>query len=176
MAVEKLAPVVAIFPDLGMAEAAVDELWHAGFQKEQIGLAARGEILHQANTASEATEEKAVEGASVGAFAGTAFGAVAGVLAVAFVPGLGPIVAGGLLWGLVGGAAAGAALGTFAGPFIAMGVSEQDAHRYETEFRAGRTIVVVRTEDRQEDAWTILRNHNPVQAERAGQPMLTVSP
>jgi hypothetical protein len=141
----------------------VDELWHAGFDKECIGLAAQGEPLHQATTAGEPTEEAADEGAVVGAASGTILGAAAGAVAVATLPGLGPILAGGALMGIVVGAATGAAIGSFAGPFIAMGLSERAVAHYETQFRAGRCILVVQPDGRLADAVRILKEHGPLE-------------
>jgi hypothetical protein len=167
MANNSTLPVVAIFPNNGLAEAAVDELWHAGFHKEEIGLACRGERLHEAATKTGHAEDVAATRAEAGAIAGGIAGGLAGVAAAVTIPGLGPVVAAGLLMG-VGGAAAGAALGTFAGPFIAMGLSKETAQRYEDEFRRGRTIVVVRSKDRQDEAASILESHGPIRVEVGG--------
>lgn len=175
MRYKSIIPVVAIFSDRSRAEMAIDDLWHEGFQKDQIGLAAPGEDLQKATTATGPIEETAATGAVAGAATGAALGALAGALVVAPLPGIGPILAGGLLTGIVGGAATGAALGTFAGPFVAMGLSKEDTFRYESAFRAGRSIVVVRTPDRQEEAYMILRSHGPVEIDFAGHPVATVS-
>ena len=161
--------VVAVFAERGSAEAAIDHLWHEGFPKERIGLAAPGERFRQASTATEAVEEAGADGAVMGAIQGTTAGALAGALVAATIPGIGPILGGGILasiaMGTATGAAAGAALGGFAGPFVAMGLSEEDAHRYESQFRAGRTIVVVQPSEAEdpERAVMLLRSHNPIQ-------------
>jgi phage tail tape-measure protein len=160
-------PVVAIFPNFGLAEAAVDELWHAGFKKNEIGIASRGERLHEAATPIGHLEDEAATGAAAGAITGSVVGALAGAAAGVAIPGLGPVVASGLLMGL-GGAAAGAALGSFVGPFVAMGLSEEAARRYEHEFRSGRTIVVVKTQGWQEKAASILESHGPIRVEVGG--------
>ncbi|MBY0526358.1 MAG: general stress protein [Gemmataceae bacterium] len=150
-------PVIAVFPDRLLAEAAVDELWHAGFPKNRVGFAAPGEAFHQASTKTEANEERAATGAVAGAATGTVLGALAGAVATVALPGLGAIITGGVLMGM--GAATGAALGTFAGPFLAMGFSKEDVERYENDVRAGRSLVVVQTEDRGEEAVAVLRSH-----------------
>jgi hypothetical protein len=164
-------PVIATFATRGLAEAAVDALWHAGFEKNQIGLAGPGEQLHEATTATEPIEQAAENGAVRGAVAGSAIGALAGAVAAATIPGFGPVMAGGLLIGIAGGATGGAALGTFAGPFIAMGLSKERAHHYESEFRSGRTIVVVQAPDRHEEAVKILSSFEPLHVEAAGTPV-----
>ena len=47
-------------------------------------------------------------------------------------------------------AALGAVTGGFLGAFVAMGVPEDQARHYESEFQAGRTILTVKTDDRQQ--------------------------
>ena len=64
--------VVAVFDTQAQAEGAVDALWHAGFPKNHIGMAAPGEKLQQAKTATEDLEERAADGAIAGAVTGGA--------------------------------------------------------------------------------------------------------
>jgi hypothetical protein len=158
-----VTPVVAIFEQRGQATSAIDELEHAGFRHDQIGLATPGGPLHEATTPTHEREKDAADGAAAGAVTGGVAGALGGALVAALVPGVGPILAGGFLAGIlagtVGGAAAGAALGGWIGPFVAMGVHEEDVHRYGRELQAGRTIVVVKAEDRREEAQQILHDH-----------------
>jgi len=168
MTEETFVPVIGVFDNRGKAEGAIDELWHSGFPKEQIGIAAPGENLHQASTRTEDLEDQAANGAANGAITGGALGAVIGAAALSVIPGIGPVLGGGLLLGLTTGAAAGAALGTFAGPFVAMGVSEDATKNYAEDLRSGRTLVVVRTE-KPEEALTILRSHGPLYVEMAGR-------
>jgi hypothetical protein len=151
--------VTAVFDTRGKAESAIDNLWHAGFRHDQIGILTPGGHVAEATTSTEKTEEKAATGAVTGAAAGGAIGAVAGALAAAFIPGVGPVLAGGIVTGLVLGGAAGAAAGSYLGPFLALGLSEDEARRYHSELKAGRTIVMVRAQDRAADAVTILRSH-----------------
>lgn len=165
---ETFVTVIGVFDNPGKAEAAIDELWHAGFPKEQIGIAAPGENLHQARTHTEDLEDRAANGATNGAIAGGALGAVIGAAALSVIPGIGPVLGGGLLLGLTTGAATGAALGTFAGPFLAMGVSEEATKDYAEDLRSGRTLVVVRTE-KPEEALTILQSHGPFYVQMAGR-------
>jgi hypothetical protein len=173
MATIKSPPVVGVFPDRGRAESAIDELWHAGFHKDQIGIVIPGHGVHEATTATESLEEKAAGGATTGAITGGAIGAVLGAVVIAVAPGIGPVIAGGMLAGIaasvVGGAAAGAAVGTFLGPFIALGISEEDARRYQGELAAGRTVLVVQPRERAREAITILSEHGPLEVHLAGE-------
>lgn len=92
--------VVGVFAKRAQAEGAIDELWHAGYTKDQVGMAFPGEAPHRATTATEALEEKAANGTVAGAVTGGALGAIAGAAVVAAIPGIGPILAMGLLLGL----------------------------------------------------------------------------
>ena len=159
--------VTAVFDNRGQAESAIDNLWHAGFRHDQVGILMPGGQVAEATTATEETEENAAGGAVTGAATGGAIGAVAGALATAFIPGVGPVLAGGILTGLVLGGAAGAAAGSYLGPFVAMGFSKDDAQRYHGELKAGRTIVTVQAEDRAADAVAILRSHGGRTADTA---------
>ncbi len=102
------------------------------------------------------------EDEATGAVTGGIVGGVVGVAAGLLLPFIGPAIAGGALIAALGGAALGAVAGGFFGTFVSMGVPEEDAHQYEQEFRAGRTIVTVKTEDRQQDALNILSNNGAI--------------
>lgn len=151
--------LVAVFDTRGQAEAAIDELWHAGFQHEQIGILTGGGAVTQATTATGKIEDDAGTGAVAGAVAGGALGAVAGALVAGLIPGVGPVLAGGILTATLLGGAAGAAAGSYAGPFVALGLSDVEAKNWESELRAGRTLVSVQAGDRSAEAQTILQSH-----------------
>ena len=163
MATTVQSPVVGVFEQRGHAVAAIDELEHTGFRHDQIGIATPNGQVREAVTTTSKREDDAAEGAAAGAVTGGVVGAACGALAAALIPGVGPILAGGFLAGIlagtVGGAAAGAAVGSWIGPFVAMGISEHDVHRYGRELQAGRTIVIVKAEGRREEAERILRDH-----------------
>lgn len=135
------------------------------------------DTLGETSSASEASEASEVVAASVktpaetlevapegkhvreeeatGAFTGGVVGGVLGAAVALLIPVLGPAFAGGILV-TVFSAALGAMAGGFFGAFAAIGVPEEQARHYEEEFKAGRTIVTVKTEDRQQDALDIL--------------------
>src|SRR5262249_50089358 len=122
--------VAVVFDVPGQAETAIDELRHAGFRLDQIGILAPGGQVHEAVTPIEEREEEAAMGAAIGAVAGGAAGTALGALAVALIPGIGPVLTGGIFTGILLGGAAGAAAGSYAGPFIALGFSDLDADHY----------------------------------------------
>src|SRR5260370_42067547 len=70
--------VTAVFDNRGQAESAIDNLWHAGFRHDQVGILMPGGQGTEATTATEETEENAATGAVTGAAAGGTIGAVAG--------------------------------------------------------------------------------------------------
>lgn len=55
--------VVAVFETRAQAEAAIDDLWHAGFAHDQIGLAGPGESVNEAHTVTGKVEKEAADGA-----------------------------------------------------------------------------------------------------------------
>ncbi len=151
--------LAVVFDVPGQAETAIDELRHAGFRQDQIGILTPSGQVEEADTPIERTEEEAAHGAATGAIAGGAAGAAVGALAAALIPGIGPVLVGGMVTGLLLGGAAGAAAGSYAGPFIALGFSKDEAHHYGKELKEGRTIVVVRAGDRMAEALSILHSH-----------------
>jgi hypothetical protein len=62
---------------------------------------------------------------------------------------------------------ASAAVGTVLGALIGLGIPEEESQFYESEFKAGRTLVTVRAGSRNEDAWRILRRHGAHEAATA---------
>src|SRR5207253_9660469 len=100
------------------------------------------------------------EGAAVGAATGAGVGALwaLGIAAGVLAP-IGPVIAGGLLASVLASAAGGAAVAGIVGALIGLGIPEEDAKYYESEFKAGRVIVTVRAEGRSDEAWTILNRH-----------------
>jgi len=151
--------ILGIFFDRGTAEKAIDELHHAGFSDRDVGLLTPGGKVIEAQTATTIQETNAAEGAVAGALAGGTVGAVTGALASFLIPGLGLVVTGGLLTVILASTMAGAAGGSLIGPFIALGLSEEEARYYESQFSAGRTILVIRADGRAEEAGRVLRRH-----------------
>jgi len=148
--------IVGVFDDRNQAQQAVNELKRAGFRDDQIGVAARdeGRTVRHGDEEGSYAEEGAVTGVAAGAGIGGlwALGIAAGAL-----PAIGPVIAGGVLASVLASAAAGAAVGGLAGALIGLGIPEDEAGYYEDEFKAGRTIVTVKTDGRFNDANDILR-------------------
>jgi hypothetical protein len=154
--------VVAVFDDMRHAEQAIADLYQAGFALDKIDMVTRSQGETSA-TSNFAAQKDAADGAITGAATGAGVGALAGMAAAAammLIPGVGIVLGAGLLMGAVGGAALGAAGGSLIGPFIALEMSEEDAHYYARAVKdEGRTVVLVQTPNRQADARAVLTRH-----------------
>ena len=158
MAVTKQNLVVGVFDHSPPAEQAIIDLYRAGFPQDRIDMVTRTGGATRATPRIE-SDSDASTGALAGAVAGATTGAVGGAIAAFLIPGLGAVIGGGLLAGILGGAALGAAGGTFLGPFLALEMSPDEAHYYAQEVDQGRTVVLVQTPDRADEAWAILSRH-----------------
>jgi len=139
-----MATVIGLFEHARDASALVDELQKEGFDKNQIGLVARHEVLkeHGIDVAT-GTEIGAITGATTGGIAGLLIG-----LGTLLIPGLQIVAAGEFLvavgatvLGLAGGAIAGGLIGSLSG----LGLEEARASRYSEAVSAGHIIVTVHT-------------------------------
>ncbi len=114
----------------------------------------REEILRCAQDDSD--DERRVN-EEVGAVSGGVMGGVLGAASALSIPGIGPVIAGGILIAALGGAAIGAVSGGFLSAFTNIGVPEKKVDYYKREFEAGRTIVTVKTNGRQQKVVDLLR-------------------
>lgn len=151
--------LVCVFDSRDQVERAIDELERLGFREDQIGFVMRGE--HEPVSAAHTVEtgKGAGEGAVEGAVAGGVLGGILGAAAALLLPGIGPVVAGGVLATALGGAAVGAAAGGILGALTSMGVPEEEARFYESEFQAGRAILTVHAGERWQEAADVLNRY-----------------
>ena len=151
---------VGVFHDHDHAQQAVNELLRMGFREEDIGVAYRGnETVHGGHDVTDRGSH-AAEGAGVGAATGAGIGALWGLGIMAGVlPAIGPAIAGGTLAAILSSAAAGAAAAGLAGALVGVGIPEEEADYYESEFKSGRVVVTVRAESRYDEAAAVLRRH-----------------
>jgi len=149
--------VVGIFPSRTEAERAIDDLKQAGFEKDDIGFAIRGSEPGGMITDSALTKDSS--GAEKGIITGGLAGGIIGALAALTIPGAGPVLAAGVLTTALGFGAAGMATGGILGAMMGLGVSEEEAKVYESEFYAGRAILTVHAGRRELEAASILRKH-----------------
>lgn len=165
MSTQQNSTVVGVFDDHDTARRAVRALKDAGFTESEIGVASagahtRGEVTSDDTGADTGDEDYSAEGALTGAAAGAGLGALWGLGILAGVmPAIGPAIAGGTLAVLLSSAAAGAAAAGLAGALIGMGFSTEEAEYYESEMKAGRTIVTVHAGARRQEALNLIKQY-----------------
>ncbi|HEY1067464.1 MAG TPA: general stress protein [Pirellulales bacterium] len=151
--------VVGVFEHQSHAQDAVRELKARGFRDDQIGVVAR-DGNSTTNTIKNANESESADMAAVGATAGAGVGALWALgIAANLLPAIGPVIAGGILANVLASAVGGAAVAGLAGALVGLGVPKDEADYYHSEFQAGRTLVTVRAEGRNAEAYSILQ-HN----------------
>lgn len=155
MAMAGRTTVVGVFEDRRNAEQAYDEIRALGFTDDHIGFIVRRGEGAAGTGMMEDTAGNAGEGAVTGAVVGGLIGAAAALL----LPGIGPVIAGGVLATALGGAAVGAAAGGLLGALVGMGVPEEEARYYQTEFESGRTIMTVAAGNRYDEVYDVMRRH-----------------
>lgn len=165
---------VGVFKTKEAADAAIAELYRAGFKESEIGLVHRDSQSSQKRQDRHSTsdvdddddDEAATGGAVAGAVAGLGVGALigAGVLA-GIIPVVGPALFAGTLGVLASNAAGGAAVAGIVGALTGWGLSEEDATYYEGEVSAGRSVVTV-TSDRSAEAEQIMMRHGGTARQR----------
>jgi len=167
MGIKQERVTVGVFDNAGDARRAIEDLRDAKFSDRSIGV-----LTHDKDGDPDVKSFRELEGnhARAGAAVGVAAGAGGGALwalgiAAGFLPAIGPVIAGGILAAVAASAASGAAAGLLVGTLVGLGVPDEDAAYYDEEFKKGRTIVVLRGDDRRELAHTILSAHH---AESAG--------
>jgi hypothetical protein len=154
MTMSDRSTVVGVFADQAQAERAIGALEQAGFTDKQLGFIRRGEKTSTGGGLAD-TGMKAATGVATGGVLGGLLGAAAAL----FIPGVGPAIAGGILAATLGGAAIGAAAGGLIGALTNLGVPEEEARYYQGEFEAGRTLLIVRAENRQQEARDIMSRY-----------------
>jgi len=170
--------VVGVFEDRAHAAAAVKDLYQAGYNEQQIGVARRRADDDLTETASaDDGGSSAGTGAVAGVIAGAGVGGLVGLGVVSgVIPVLGPVIAGGTLAAILANAAGGAAIGGVLGALTGSDVPHEEANYYQGEFEAGRTIVTVKAGDRYDEAAAILHRHGGYDInQRDSRPTVTMA-
>lgn len=149
--------LLGVFDNRERVEEAIDKLHAHGLNPKDFSIVMKDK--RQADEISESTGTTVGEGAVAGATTGAAIGGLTGLLAGTVLPGLGGLlIAGpiGVALGLTGaaattvsGAATGAIAGGLIGALMGMGMSEDDAQRYESHVREGAILLFVPARDAQ---------------------------
>jgi hypothetical protein len=145
--------VLGLFKTRAEAEAAVDALQAAGFESEDIGLLAPGEVEEPPAGRS------AAHGVAAGTAVGGLTGGILGALATGLIPGVGPFVAGGFLIPLLIAVATGSATGGLAGGLISGASVGTVGLYYQQQVEAGSSLVAVRAGPRIPEADSIMKAH-----------------
>jgi hypothetical protein len=170
--------VVGVFADSDDAREAIEALKDDGFTADSISILSPDKQATQ-EIAEDTGTNAAGSGAATGALAGGILGGLGGWLVgigALAIPGVGPFIAAGAFATALGGAAIGAGVGAIAGALMGMGVPEEHAKYYEGEAKAGKTLVTVRANTRNDDAQRILREYGAYDVESRDRPVATGSP
>jgi uncharacterized membrane protein len=166
--------VTALYENMATAQTVVNDLVEAGFDREQISVAAQDaqdtSLLHTGSRdeAVTAITHDTEIGAVVGGIGGLAVG-----LAALAIPGIGPFVAAGPIASALAGLGVGAATGGLLGAMHDVGVSNERAEYYAEGIREGHVLVTIQAPDRRaEEAQDIVNRYDPVDREgkHSGQP------
>lgn len=152
--------LVGVFSTRADAHNTINQLMEAGFGADNVGFASRESSDDIGDVPVEEVEdlqEDASSGAVAGVAGGAAVGGLLGAGAALLIPGVGPMVAAGIL---AAGVAGGAFAGGLYGPFMNMGATEEEAHYYDQEFKAGASIVTVHAGGREDEVRDIMRANN----------------
>ncbi|MBX5451703.1 hypothetical protein [Thermogemmatispora sp.] len=162
MALIGSAAVVGIFEERSQAEQAIGELKAAGFKDEQITRLSREPLKPQEAGLTERLLERArarynlpLLGGIIGAVGGGLFSLLASLV----LPLTGVQISGGPMLALCEGLVLGALGGGFLGTIIGPSLSATGPRYTEAEAVRGRTIIMVRTLERQAEAALILRKY-----------------
>ncbi len=142
--------VVGVFHDKGRAESALRELKERGYERD-ISLIARDEEKDALSMENQDLTE--------GAFTGGALGGIAGLLAgtgALLIPGVGPIIAA----GPIAATLTGVVTGGIAGSLVDYGIPEERREHFEEQVKQGGILLTLKaSEERVEDAASVLRDH-----------------
>lgn len=144
--------LTVLFKNSTSAEQAFNFLTSNGFNKNDISVIMSDETRDKnfkgMNMPKDSLGSKAVEGVGVGSAIGGTIGAVAAAIAaigttLAF-PGIGLVIAGPIAAALAG-AGAGSAVGGMIGALVGLGISDEQAKKYEDDIKAGGILIGVKT-------------------------------
>lgn len=144
-----MATILGVFDDPIAARRAMDMLRDSSLDLEDVSIVSRA--TESGAAVDNVDDVSAGEGAAIGAVWGGLVG-----LAALLIPGVGPFIAGGALFAALTGAATGAVVGGITAALIDFsGVPEDEARRYETMVKEGKTLVAVKARD--EDSHAVRR-------------------
>jgi hypothetical protein len=135
--------VIASYRNHMAAEAAVRRLSRGGLPINQISIIGRNFETHEDIQGFYRPADAAIEGAGQGAWFGGIFGLMLGAFGFFILPVIGGLMIIGPLAGLVAGAIGGAGVGALINALMTMGVSRDQALKYQERLQAGEFLVVL---------------------------------
>jgi uncharacterized membrane protein len=154
--------VIAAYKSHREAEEAVRKLERAGISMQKISIIGRDFQVREDVQGYYRPSDAAKEGAGFGAWFGGLFGLLMG-FGFFLLPVAGTIVVLGPLAGMVAGAISGAGIGALVNALIALGMSKEEALKYQARLQAGEFLVsVIGTPDEVERARSLLQGTGEV--------------
>jgi len=140
-----LHSAVAIYESEAMAESAVKELQHGGFDMKKLSIVGLDYHTEKNVTGYYTTGDRMKKWGTLGAFWGGIWGLLFGA-AFFWVPGIGQVLVGGPLVAAIVVALEDAAvvggLSAIGAGLLGMGVPKESALKYEMEIKAGKFVVI----------------------------------
>lgn len=168
--------IIAMYPDLHIAERVVGDLLAAGADRSNISIVSHHatERYRELSTMSdEQRKENAARGAGAGALGGVLGGALLSI-GLAAIPGVGWILAAGPVGSIIAtgaiGAGLGAAAGGIGGALSKAGVPTDRAGRYAEGVRRGGALVAVEVPDPLANKIAdVMSRHKPIDIDRSAK-------
>ena len=134
--------IVAVYKTHEEAEKAVRKLEKAGIPMEKISIIGHDFRVREDIEGYYRPSDAAKEGAGFGAWFGGLFGLLSG-FGLFVLPVAGPLIVLGPLAGLIAGAATGAGVGALVSGLMAMGLSRDEALKYQRRLEAGEFLLTL---------------------------------
>ncbi len=162
--------MVGLFDTEREAINVVKRLKEIGYQEDEITVVAKDkdkmEELDDTMDTNTKTEGDAGASIGTGAVIGGALGGIAAALpalGLLAIPGIGPLLAAGPIAAIVGGVVAGGVAGGLVGGLVELGVSEEEAKKYEDQIKQGKILILVENkENYRDDVYSTYRQNNSI--------------
>jgi len=146
---------VGVFNDLESAERTIDELKHAGFAPDEIGIIGH---VGDDQTVPTPVDTHAPEESTIAGFVrGGLGGCIIGALVALIIPGLGAVSGLGHWFEIVGGAILGAVAGGVFLAFESLLLTRPRTRFLAAQLQQGHFLVTVKNPNRKEEAVNVLR-------------------
>jgi|GEM_PF-6801152 len=154
--------LIAAYDEMESAHQAIQELLQKGFSIDSVGFAAN-DMNEQFASVLDQRGQRVATGVGVGAIIG-GIASVLTTLVLQAIPGVGQIAAAGPFLYMLGlGTVSGGAIGGLVTSMRNAGMSQEDAHAYETMLRQGKSLVAVEAPtQRLDEAIAVLDKHDPI--------------